>query len=213
MPLEVSMSYSDFTLPRVQTEFALTVQTVPDLFARIPPVKIDPSFQSRLNHHTRLALAINTEKARSEWLIAPVLAELWQRNEEKVSVFSGVPLDVDVDAGLIGRCDFLIGRPPQLHYVTAPLMVVVEAKNEDIAGGLGQCAAIMVGIQRFNERQKEGLEVIYGCVSDGTEWKFLRLNGTTLMIDLTEYHISQADRILGILLHVAGIPPEAFAAA
>jgi hypothetical protein len=166
-----------------------------------------------LQHHTRLALAINTEKARSELLIAPVLADLWQRDESKVSVFSGVPLDVDPDAGLVGRCDFLIGRPPQLHYITAPLMVVVEAKNDDIAGGLGQCAAIMVGAQRFNRRQQTSIETIHGCVSDGMQWKFLRLDGTTLTIDLTEYHISQTDRIVGILLRIAGLPPGASAAA
>jgi hypothetical protein len=207
------MTYSDFTLPRVQAEFGLNLQTVPDLFAGIRPASIDPAFQARLNRYTRLALAINTEKARSEWLIAPLLAELWQRDESKVSIFSGVPLDVDEDAGLVGRCDFLIGRPPQLHYVTAPLMVVVEAKNEDIAGGLGQCAAVMVAVRRFNQRQKTGIVVIHGCVSDGTEWKFLRLDDMVLSIDLTEYHISQADRILGILLHVVGIPPETSAAA
>jgi hypothetical protein len=120
---------------------------------------------------------------------------------------------VEPDAGLVGRCDFLIGRPPQLHYVTAPLLVIVEAKNEDIAGGLGQCAAAMVAAQRFNKRQKTGIDLMSGCVSDGTEWKFLRLAGTDLTIDLTEYQISQSDRILGILLHLVGLPPEATAAA
>ena len=94
------MTYSDFTLPRVQAEFGLNLQTVPDLFAGIRPASIDPAFQARLNRYTRLALAINTEKARSEWLIAPLLAELWQRDESKVSIFSGVPLDVDEDAVL-----------------------------------------------------------------------------------------------------------------
>jgi hypothetical protein len=30
----------------------------------------------------------------------------------------------------------------------------------------------------------------------------MRLAGTALTIDLTDYHISQADQILGILLHL-----------
>ncbi len=207
------MSYSDFTLPRVQTDFGLVVQTVPDLFADVPPVPLDPAVQTMLTRQRPLALAINTEKARSEWLIAPLLGELWRRGEGKVSLYSGVPLDVDAEAGLVGRCDFVIGRPPQLHYITAPLMVVVEAKNDDIAGGLGQCAAVMVGAQRFNQRQQTAIDTVYGCVSDGTEWKFLVLTGTALTVNLTEYHISQADRILGILLHIAGIPPGTSAAA
>lgn len=83
----------------------------------------------------------------------------------------------------------------------------MEAKNDDIAGGLGQCAAVMVGAKPFNERHESDIKLIHGCVSDGANWKFLRLDGTVLTIDLTEYHISQVDRILGILSHVVGIPP------
>lgn len=207
------MSYSDFTLPQVQDAFGVTVQTATDLFAEVSPAALDPALQATLPRQIRLALAINTEKARSEWLIAPVLGELWRLGEGKISLHSGVPLDVDAEAGLVGRCDFLIGRPPQLHYVTAPLLVVMEAKNEDIAGGLGQCAAAMVAAQRFNRQRQTGIETIHGCVSDGTEWKFLRLTDSLLSIDLTEYHISQADRILGILLHIVGLSPGASAAA
>ncbi len=206
------MSYGDFDLPRVQTDFGLTVQTALDLFAQVPPVAPDPALEAMLTRQIRLALAINTEKARSEWLIAPLLGEVWRLGEGRVSVHSGVPLDVDPVAGLSGRCDFLIGRPPQLHYVTAPLLVIIEAKNEDIAGGLGQCAAAMVAAQRFNRQHQTGIDTIHGCVSDGTEWKFLRLAGTALTIDLTEYHIHQADRILGILLHLVGMSPAASAA-
>lgn len=207
------MSYSDFTLPRAQADFGLTVKTQPGLFRGVPPATLGDVFRETLLGQMPLATAINTEKARSELLIAPLLAELWRRCEAKVSIYSGVPLDVDAEAGLVGRCDFLIGRAPQLHYVTAPLMVIVEAKNEDIAGGLGQCAAVMVGAQRFNARQKTGIETVYGCVSDGGEWKFSRLTGTTLTIDLTDYLISQPEAILGVLLHlVAPLMKEAAAA-
>src|SRR5258708_31993027 len=115
------MSYSDFTLPRAQAEFGLDVQTAPDLFGNIPPAALQPLSATILAHQTRLALAINTEKARSEWLIAPLLSEVWRRDETQVSLYSGVPLGVDAELGLVGPCDFLIGRPPQLHYVSAPL--------------------------------------------------------------------------------------------
>src|SRR5262245_38021558 len=159
------MSYSDFTLQRVQADFGVSLQTHPDLFGDVPAVPLDPALQVMLSRQTRLALAINTEKARSEWLIAPLLSELWRRDDRRVAVFSGIPFDVDAAAGLVGRCDFIIGRPPQLHFVTAPIVVIVEAKNEDIAGGMGQCAATMVAAQRFNQRAGNGIETIYGCVS------------------------------------------------
>jgi hypothetical protein len=206
------MSYSDFDLPRVQTQFGLTVQTALDLFAQVAPVALDPALEAMLTRQIPLALAINTEKARSAWLIAPLLGEVWGLGEGRISVHSGVPLDVNPGIGLSGRCDFLIGRPPQLHYVTAPVVVVVEARNEDIAGGLGQCAAAIVAAQRFNRQHQTGIDTVHGCVTDGTDWKFLRLIGTTVTIDLTEYHIRQADRILGILLHLVGVAPAASAA-
>lgn len=196
------MSYSDFTLQRVQADFGINVQTASNLFGQVQPASLDSGFKQTLLSQVKLALAINTEKARSELLIAPLLAELWRRCQDYVAVFSGVALDADAEAGLIGRCDFIIGKTPQLHYVTAPLIVIVEAKNEDIAGGLGQCAAAMVGAQRFNRKAKTGIETIYGCVSDGGEWKFLRLEGAVLTIDLNEYLISQNEQILGILLHL-----------
>jgi hypothetical protein len=196
------MSYSDFTLQRVKAEFGITVRTEPNLFGHIPPASLDSGFRQTLLSQVNLALAINTEKARSELLIAPLLAELWRRCQDYMALFSGVALDADIDAGLAGRCDFIIGKTPQLHYVTAPLIVILEAKNEDIAGGLGQCAAAMIGAQRFNRKGKTGIETIYGCVSDGGEWKFLRLEGIVLTIDVNEYLISQHEQIMGILLHL-----------
>ncbi len=196
------MSYGDFTLQRVQADFGIGVQTAPNLFGQIQPASLDGGFKQTLLGQANLALAINTDKARSELLIAPLLAELWRRCQSFIALFSGVALDADLEAGLVGRCDFIIGRTPQLHYVTAPLIVIVEAKNEDVAGGLGQCAAAMVGAQRFNRKGKTGIEAIYGCVSDGGEWKFLRLEGTVLTIDVHAYLIDQSEQILGILVHL-----------
>ena len=138
------MAYGDFTLPRVLTDFGLTLRTDLDLFGHIPPVPTDPSLTGLLNRQHGLALAINTEKARSELLIAPILGEVWRIGRGQVAFFSGVAFPVDPEAGLTGVCDYILGRPPQIHFVSGPVMVVTEAKNEDMAGGLGQCAAAMV---------------------------------------------------------------------
>jgi len=44
--------------------------------------------------------------------------------------------------------------------------------------------------------------VISGVVTTGSLWKFLRLEGTLAQVDETEYHISQPEKIFGILLQV-----------
>jgi hypothetical protein len=42
-------------------------------------------------------------------------------------------------------------------------------------------------------------------VTTGLNWKFLRLSGTRLDIDIDDHGIAQPDRILGILLHCCGV--------
>jgi activator of 2-hydroxyglutaryl-CoA dehydratase len=78
-------------------------------------------------------------------------------------------------------------------------MMLVEAKKEDILAGLGQCVAEMVAAQIFNEREGNEISVIYGTVTSGTNWKFLKLEGQVIEIDLNEYYLSDVNKILGIL--------------
>lgn len=207
------MAYDQFTLARVQADFGIAVHTRTNLFESFSPVPVDPLLRTLLKRQEPLAMAVNTEKVRSELLIAPILTEVWRLGNDRVAMFSGTRFDVDEAAGLVGVCDFLLGRPPQLHYVTAPVMMIVEAKNEDIAGGLGQCAATMVAGQRFNHKLNPDIPTMHGAVTDGGEWKFLRLIDRTLEIDLTDYRINQPEAILGILLNIVGLTPTNSAAA
>jgi hypothetical protein len=78
-------------------------------------------------------------------------------------------------------------------------MMLVEAKKEDIIAGLGQCVAEMVAAQIFNEREGNEISVIYGTVTSGTNWKFLKLEGKVVEIDLVEYYLTDVNKILGIL--------------
>jgi transketolase C-terminal domain/subunit len=80
------------------------------------------------------------------------------------------------------------------------VITIVEAKNENIIGGLGQCIAEMVAAQIFNQRQSLDIPVIYGVVTSGTAWRFLMLSGNKVSIDLVEYYINQVEIILAILL-------------
>ena len=95
---------------------------------------------------------------------------------------------------------------------TAPVLLVFEAKRDSIPDGLGQCIAGMVGAQRFNQRSNRPAEPIDGCVTTGTAWKFLRLEGTALTLDWIEYTLDTAASILGILMHMIGRPPVPAAA-
>jgi hypothetical protein len=203
------MAFGNFTLASAASDFGLTLTTSEPLFDGVPPVDPGEGLRQSLARFSPLALKVNTEKARSEWLIAPVLGEMWARAWRTIYLLSGVDFTVDRDAGLSGVVDFMVGRGPQLSFVPAcPILAVVEAKNESIPGGQGQCAAEMIAAQRFNRTTKSDIETVYGLVTTGTDWLFHRLTGTTLAIDTRELLISEVDQILGILLHIVGLNPE-----
>ena len=206
------MAYSNFTLADVMTQFGIAVDTSRDLFGHIAPVPLGAPTRQTIQDNLQLALLIGNEKARSELIVAPLLADLWRHTGRRISVFSGMALDVDVATGLNGVCDFLVGRAPQLPDVSPPLFVVVEAKKDDIQGAYGQCGAEMLAALQLNTRHGTGVGTVYGCVTTGALWRFLRLTGTQLDIDVIEYHVSQVDHIFGILLFMVSAATQATAA-
>ena len=195
------MAYSNFTLPKVKEEFGLTVDETQNLFADVPAVNPSDILSVTLQEYISLATAIGTKKARSEFLIAPILTEVRRQLNYQISLFSGTDFNVDIEKGLSGYCDFLISASREQFFISAPVIIVVEAKNENIIGGLGQCVAEMVAAQIFNQRQGLNIPVIYGVVTSGTAWRFLTLNGNLVCIDLVEYYIKEVDQILGIILN------------
>jgi hypothetical protein len=194
------MAYSNFTLAKVKEDFGLTVDETQNLFADVEAVKPSDILSVTLQEYIPLATAIGTEKARSEFLIAPILTEVRRQLNYQISLFSGTDFNVDIEKGLIGYCDFLLSASREQFFISAPVITIVEAKNENIIGGLGQCVAEMVAAQIFNQRKGIDIPVIYGVVTSGTTWRFLTLSETNVCIDLVEYYINQVDKILGIIL-------------
>jgi len=196
------MAYANFRLDSITRQFALTIDETTDLFPDLPAVALRPDFQAQLTRIGSLALRVSTEKSRSEFLIAPILAELWLLNDQQIGVLSGVEFDVDESQGLNGFCDYIITRSPELIFVRAPILMMVEAKNEDMKKGYAECIAEMIAAQRFNVQSCSPTEKIYGVVTIGEKWKFMELEGTTVRIDSHDYYIEHLDKILGILLHL-----------
>ena len=194
------MPYSQFTIEKVKQDFHLTtlegVRFFPDFLEPIVP---SPRLQGILED-LPWAIAVDTEKARSEVIINPVLLEVRRILERQISVFSGEEFNVDVSVGLNGVCDFLISRSPEQLTVEAPTIVIVEAKKSDLKSGLGQCIAEMVAAQRFNQAKEQPITAVYGCVSSGTQWRFLKMEGQTVTIDLVDYPLPPIEQILSFLV-------------
>lgn len=193
------MPYSNFTFDSVQETFDLGILQVIGIFAEAEPVVPSEYLSAGLAKKAPLAIAIGTEKAKSEMIVTDILVELREHFEGSISLFSGVDFNVDAKNELTGVCDFLVSLSPNQFSVTAPVIVLVEAKKDSLKDGLGQCVAEMVAAQRFNAEAGNDIPCVYGATTSGMNWLFLKLEGRQLSIDMTAYSIDRCDRLLGIL--------------
>lgn len=189
------MSYSEFTLEEVERRFGVVPREA-NLFPAAAPAPIPHWLPDSLSRGTRLALI--SEKARSEFIVAPILLAAREVSGDQLAIYSGQRLDVAPDNGLAGDCDFIVALGPALPPLHAPLVTVVEAKKNDIEIGLGQCIAQMLAARMFNERAGRNESPVYGCVTTGETWQFLRLDGTTALLNRQRYYLDNLTMILGV---------------
>ncbi len=128
--------------------------------------------------------------------------ELREQTAHQIGVFSGPEFNVDDATGLRGFCDFLISRAPTLLQIAAPVVAIVEAKRESLTSGIPQCVAEMYAAQQFNEARQQPLLPVYGVVTTGTIWRFLRMTGTVAEVDIEDRFVDDPDTLLGILIHM-----------
>jgi hypothetical protein len=189
------MAYNDFTLERVEKTLGVTAQML-ELFPGLSPILIPSWLQEMLTRGMQLALL--SEKARSEFIVSPILLASRALSNDAVSIYSGQRLDVKPEQGLNGECDFILAASPPVPVLRAPLVTIVEAKKTDIEAGLGQCVAQMVGARLFNEQAGNHLPILFGCVTSGETWQFLRLEGAIAAIDRTRYYIDNVGLVLAV---------------
>ncbi|MBD0313405.1 MAG: hypothetical protein ICV86_11160 [Microcoleus sp. T3-bin5] len=194
------MSYSEFTLRKAKRDFDLTTVEAGRFLPQTEPIAPSLYLTESLIEGLPLATATGSEKARSELIISPILVEVRKILQRQVSLFSGEDFTVEPELGLSGVCDFLISRSREQILIEAPAVVIVEAKKADLKVGLGQCAAEMLAAQKFNEINNIPIATIYGSVSSGTVWRFLKLESKTLTIDLNDYPVPPVEPLLGMLV-------------
>ena len=116
-----------------------------------------------------------------------------------ISFFLENAFNVDNGKGLAGNPDGIISASDNELYITAPVVVLVEAKKSDLGSGLAQCVAEMEAARLFNERKGQPISPIYGVVTDGVLWQFLSLQDNIATIDSFLYNFDDGSKIIGIL--------------
>jgi hypothetical protein len=199
------MAYSDFSLNAVEMTFGITTRLM-KLFPGVRPVPVPTWLSEALERG--LKMPISTEKARGELIVMPVLLAARELTEGPLAIYSGARMDVDSARGLTGECDFLLARSDSVPEVRPPVVAIVEAKRGNIEDGVGQCAAQMIGAKLFGERFGRPSDTIYGCVTSGEVWLFLRLQADQITVDTDRYYLDNLPGILGVFQTILAPPPE-----
>jgi len=186
--------YSQITFQDLRDRFGIQVETEPFLPQIIPLALPDWLIKYLAVNKLSPSLA-KSEKAVSEMLIAPMLSAVKEYNADTISLFSGEPLTMTGE--LSGVCDFIIAANPKAYLPEPPIMVLVEAKKQDLYGGIPQCIAEMLTARSVNNRAGIQYEAIFGCVTTGNEWLFLKLSGNRAITDPAIFYYPELDRVLG----------------
>ena len=192
----MAQSYSKFTYDDLDK---LNIKVIKHTltFDGMQPVEPSPLLTETLKRHLRMPLA--SEKAKCEFIITPILSDITERNINEITYFSGYNFNVAKELGLKGRCDYLLTYVPNSPRIEAPVLAVVEAKNDNLDEGIAQCIAQMFALRMFNERKGKPTPIVYGAVTFGLEWQFLRLEDQLVHIDTNTFYIKELPQILGVL--------------
>lgn len=189
------MAYTDFTFADLQEKFGLTYDIKP-FFENVKDVIPSDLLLQQLELAKHFSL--RSEKIKTEFLIVPVLAFVKVKNEDFAQLFSGENLPADKKLKLNGEVDFIWVNQRNAPELQSPIISLCEAKKGSIEDSLAQCAAQMYGSRVFNQRTKKPILDIFGCISTGIDWQFMKLEGQTIWKDTKIYTLSNLPELLGV---------------
>lgn len=189
------MNYNKFSFDRIKRRFNLN-EVQKDLFEAVTP--IEPSEWLKETMEITADLPIKTEKARTEFILMPILLELRKRTERMFTIYSGEFFNVEPREGLAGPSDIILSMGAESYSISSPVMSIVQAYKNNIDLGLGKCVAQMIAADIFNEREDNQITTIYGCVTTGEQWLFLRLEGDTIQIHPHRFFLNELTDIIGM---------------
>jgi hypothetical protein len=159
----------------------------------LPKALRSPQFlsglESRINRGLQL-IDVTTDIARREILISPILFEVCSLLNQKIKI----EYAVNVSNWLRGNLDYLIQSDSQL--------LVIEAKNADIARGFVQLGAEMIALDQWTTSIAPR---VYGAVTTGDVWKFgiLDRSNKVLYRDTNVYAVpTNLELLVSILLGI-----------
>jgi len=141
-------------------------------------------------------ITFNSEMAKREFMIAPLLWEILRHVKAKINV--EYPIEIDEKLG--GMLDYLIRSEQEI--------IIIEAKKGDLEKGFNQLIAELIAMDKY-QRDNESLKFLYGAVSIGELWRFGILNreAKNILRDLHTYRVPEdIEDIFSIIIGILKKP-------
>lgn len=194
------MAYRDFKMDNLTVKFGIQ-EIGTKLFDRDKIKQIEPSDKLKLDLEEARLISLSTEKAVSERIIAPILAELAKLNEDCIQVYSGE--NIKTENGLSGQIDFIIDCLPITMLPKKPYFIVVQSKIGFVFKGFDKAIAQALGIRFFNKlNEKKDSQIVYSIATDGKFWNIGKLENNNFYIDTEHFSIHDLPVLLGVLQEI-----------
>lgn len=191
------MAFSDFkSIAEVQETYHIVYQEADFLeFRHYTP---SVTLINELAFNRQYIDVFTSEASRCENIIYPILREVYKEFIDRYALWSHKALTYDQT--LNGTPDYLIATKSELGKTVLgmPIVVVVEAKQNNFTEGWGQCLAELVAAQKLNQNEQMP---IYGLVTDAEVWQFGKLRTTIFTKHRTHISVDELQKLCGALIY------------
>ncbi|MEG4504993.1 hypothetical protein QUA81_20725 [Microcoleus sp. F6_B4] len=141
----------------------------------------------------------NSEYAICEYIIVPILKEVWKQYRKNFILWSHQALNCD--ANLNGFPEYILAQKSPLGKLVfdRPYFVIIEAKQDNFEAGWAQCLAEAIAAQRLNDKPEQD---VFGIVSNGKLWQFGKLKTNVFTLNQKSYLIDDLDKFFAAINYV-----------
>jgi len=194
------MAFTDFkTLSDVLSHFQISYQEQD--FLSESSARPSANFVAELRFNYTVLDAFSSEASRCENIIYPLLREVYKPYSQHYVLWSH--RSIRYNDMLSGTPDYLVATrsPLGVKVLGSPIVIAIEAKQDDFERGWAQCLAGLIAIQALNLSHSSQMHDtnVYGLVTNGEIWQFGYLNQRSLIRHLYRLTIDDIDKLFASL--------------
>ena len=189
------MAFSDFkSLAQTQEEY--NIKYSEEEFIEPIDLKASDFFIEEFEFTKKNLDILTSEYSRCESIIYPILREVYKTFVDKYSLWSHK--SIRYDTKLTGTPDYIFSTKSELGKTVLglPIVLIIEAKQNDFNEGWGQCLAELVASQKLSKNENSK---VYGIVTDGEVWQFGKLVSDVFTKNKSIITITDLDKIFGAI--------------